>query len=231
MVTMSKILNIAHRGAKAYFPENTLLSFRESAKMKADGIELDVHLSADGQIVVMHDHSIDRTSSGSGLVAEMNWETLQNFRIGAGEKIPSLSEVFDLFGPEMLINVELKEKTATKAVVALIEAYVSEKSRPYSQFLVSAFDWTALKEIRKINPEIPLGVLTETDLELAIAFSKTIQAETIHPYFHLLNAENVAQMQNLGFRVFAWTVNEPEDILRLKSYQVNGIITDFPDRL
>lgn len=228
---MPKILNIAHRGAKGHFPENTLQSFRESVALNADGIELDVHLSADGEIVVIHDHSVDRTTNGSGLVSELDWDTLQNLRIGATETIPSLAAVFDLFETGLLINVEIKEKTSVKAVVALIEKYVLEKQRPYDQFLVSAFDWTALKQIREMNANIPLGVLTETDLSLAIAFSETIKAETIHPYFHLLNPENVGQMQQKGFRVFAWTVNEPQDLERIKSYNVNGIITDYPDRL
>ena len=122
-------------------------------------------------------------------------------------------------------------KQAAKPVMHLIEKYVQENGRDYKQFLVSSFDWVALKEIREANANIPLGVLTEADLELAIGFAKSIQADTIHPYFHLLTEENTAQMQAQGFGVFTWTVNEPEDLARMKSFGVNGIITDFPDRL
>jgi len=228
---MHKILRIGHRGAKGYFPENTLISFRKSLEMNADGIELDVHLSADNEIIVLHDHTIDRTTNGKGAVKDLSLAELKSFSIDVSEEIPTLGEVFDLIDKKCLVNIELKVETSAKPVTALIEKYVSENGWNYNLFLVSSFDWNTLQEIRNWNPQIRLGVLTETDLELAIGFSAFIKAETIHPYFHLLTASNVAAMQAKGFGVFPWTINEPEDIDRIKSYKVNGIITDFPNRL
>ncbi|MDI1257520.1 MAG: glycerophosphodiester phosphodiesterase family protein [Flavobacterium sp.] len=228
---MHKIMTIGHRGAKGHFPENTLLSFRKSLEMNADGIELDVHLSADNEIIVMHDHSIDRTTNGKGAVKDLSLAALKNFRIDVSESIPTLNEVFDLIDKKCLINIELKVATAAKPVTAIIEKYVAKKDWKYEHFIVSSFDWNALQEISNWNPKIPLGVLTETNLELAIGFSEYIKAATIHPYFHLITAENVAQMQAKGFGVFPWTINEPEDIDRIKSFNVNGIITDFPDSI
>jgi glycerophosphoryl diester phosphodiesterase len=96
---------------------------------------------------------------------------------------------------------------------------------------VSSFDWNALQQVRELDPNIPLGVLTYTDLDLAIGFAQHIQAETIHPHFHLLTAENIKSMQQQGFKVMTWTVNESEDIAKVKSLKPDGIITDYPDRI
>jgi len=228
---MTKILNIGHRGAKGHVAENTLASFGKALHLGADGIELDVHLSLDGKIVVIHDETLDRTTDGKGLVNALTWKTLQNFRIENEHLIPTLSEVFDLIDRNCLINVELKGNATAKPVAHLIREYVSEKGWQYSNFIVSSFDWKMLQEVQLENPEIPIGVLTATDLDLAIAFAAYINACAIHPYFHLLTAENTATMRQKGFKVFAWTVNEHEDLDHIKSFNPNGIITDFPDRI
>jgi glycerophosphoryl diester phosphodiesterase len=228
---LAKILNIGHRGAKGHTAENTLASFEKALSLGADGIELDVHLSADGEIIVVHDETVDRTTNGKGRVGDLSLSQLKHLKIDGRLEIPTLSETIAFIPKNKLLNIELKVKMAAKPVMHLIEKYIAEEDHDYKQFLVSSFDWVALKEIREANPEIPLGVLTETDLELAIGFSQSIKAETIHPYFHLLTIENTRQMQEMGFGVFPWTVNESEDLERLKSFGVNGIITDFPDRL
>jgi glycerophosphoryl diester phosphodiesterase len=227
---MDKILKIGHRGAKAYVAENTIESFEKAFDMFADGIEFDVHLSADGEIIVIHDETVDRTTNGSGFVKALSLPQIKALRIQKAFRVPTLAEVIATteFG---LINIELKVNDATIPTARLIEKHVKKHNRKYSQFLVSSFDWNALKELREYNPSIPLGVLTETDLDLATGFSEYIQAETIHPHFLLLTAENTAAMQRKGLKVFPWTVNVQEDISRMKSYKVNGIITDFPDRL
>lgn len=227
---VKKLLNIGHRGAKGHLPENTCASFLKAIELGAQGIELDVHLSADGEIMVIHDETIDRTTSGKGWVKQQRSEVLQMYEIDHQFRIPTLAEVIDVIAPDYLINIELKAGETAKPVVDLIEKYVREKGRPYDQFLISSFDWVAIEKVREWHAEIPLGVLTSTDLALAIHFAKFIQAETIHPYFHLLTAENTREMQQ-NFKVFAWTVNEFEDLQKVKSFGVDGIITDFPDRL
>lgn len=228
--SVKKLLNIGHRGAKGHLPENTLASFVKAIELGAHGIELDVHLSADGEIIVMHDETIDRTTDGKGAVRQHSLEVLQMYTIDRQFRIPALGEVFDIIDPQCLINIELKTAETAKPVVDLIEKYVLEKGRKYEQFLVSSFDWVALEKVREWHAEIPLGVLTSTDLELAIHFAQFIKAETIHPYFHLLTPDNTRQMQQ-NFKVFTWTVNEFEDLQKVKSFGVDGIITDFPDRL
>ena len=125
------------------------------------------------------------------------------------------------------INVEIKTFSATQAVLNLIAKNTFDQSK----ILISSFDWNALQEVRFHDEDIRIGVLTETDLDLAMAFAKFIKAEAIHPYYHLLTAENVEKIKEKGFKVFPWTINEPEDITFVKSLEVDGIITDFPERL
>lgn len=225
------MIKIAHRGAKAYEPENTLAAFAKAIELKSDAIEFDVHLSADGEVVVIHDETVDRVTDGNGLVKDLSLSELKKLRISGIYEIPTLPETLDFVNQRCLVNIELKAFETAEPVVKLIEHYVTQKNWKYNQFLVSSFDWAALQKVRDLHTEIPLGVLTETDLELAIGFAEFIKAETIHPHFHLLTAENTLNMQQKGFKVFAWTVNELEDIQKIKSYKVTGIISDFPDRL
>ena len=225
------MLKIGHRGAKGYEPENTFVSFQKALDMQVDGIELDVHLSSDSEIIVIHDETIDRTTNGKGFVNTLSLLELSAIRIDGKYEIPTLKEVFDLVNQDCFINIELKSYEATDKVVSLVEKYVTKKGWKYDRFLVSSFDWTALQQVAFLNDKIPSGVLTETDLDLALAFAKFIQAKSIHPHFHLLTKENTAQMQEKGFKVFPWTINELEDIQKIKTFNVNGIITDFPNRI
>lgn len=225
------MLKIGHRGAKGYVHENTLASFQKALEMHVDGVELDVHLSFDGEIIVIHDDTLDRTTNGKGHINAFSLKELKTLRIENEHQIPTLEEVFELIDQKIFINIELKGNDTAKPVLALIEKYILEKNWQCNSFLVSSFDWNALQEIHNLNPEIALGVLTSTDLDLAIGFAEFIKAKSIHPYFHLLRKESTLKMQQKGFLVFPWTINESEDIQKIKNFKVNGIITDFPDRI
>ncbi|MES2240892.1 MAG: glycerophosphodiester phosphodiesterase family protein [Bacteroidota bacterium] len=225
------MLKIGHRGARGYAAENTLASFQKAIDMNVDGIELDVHLSADDELMVIHDETIDRTTNGKGLVNSFSRAELQNFSIEGDKKIPTLEEVFNLVNKQCLINIELKSFETTAKVVLIIEKYIKENNWNYTDFLVSSFNWDALEEINFIDSKILIAILTEEDLEKALAFAKIIQAKSINPDFQLLNQENTKKLQDNGFEVFPWTVNDAADIERIKSFNVNGIISDFPDRI
>lgn len=228
---MNKMLKIAHRGAKGYEPENTLQAFQKALDLNADGIELDVHLSADGHIIVIHDETIDKMTNGKGFVNTLSLPELKSFLVADQYEIPTLKEVFDLVNKKCFINIELKNADTLTKVVSLIDEYVSEKKWSYDHFIVSSFDWNALKEVHNFDSKIPIGVLTETNLDLALAFAETIKAKAIHPYYHLLNEENTKEIQQKEFLVLPWTVNIEEDIQKIKSFKVDGIISDFPDKL
>ncbi|RXM46519.1 glycerophosphodiester phosphodiesterase family protein [Flavobacterium sp. YO64] len=225
------MLKIAHRGAKAYEPENTLQAFQKALDLNSDGIELDVHLSSDEQIIVIHDETIDRTTNGKGLVNSFSLAELKSFLIDGKYQIPTLNEVFDLVDKKCLINIELKGLATPNKVVALIEEYISEKNWNYNNFIISSFDWNMLQETSNLNPNIPIGVLTEEDLSKALALAEKIKAKAINPDFQLLNTENVSEIQKKGFLVLPWTVNSKEDIQKVKNYKVNGIISDNPDKI
>ena len=216
---------IGHRGAKGYVAENTLASFQKAIDLGVDGIELDVHLSSDGKVMVIHDDTINRTTSKKGLVNHFTSEELEAFGI------PTLESVFNLVSQKCFINIELKTYETADKVAELIEHYVSKKNWNYAHFIVSSFDWNALQQVHFQNDKIKIGVLTQTDLDLALAFAKFMKAHSSHPHYHLLTVANVAKMQSKNFKVYPWTINEPEDIIFVKSLQVDGIITDFPDRI
>ncbi|OXB08921.1 glycerophosphodiester phosphodiesterase [Flavobacterium plurextorum] len=225
------MLKIAHRGAKAYEPENTLQAFQKALDLNSDGIELDVHLSSDEQIILIHDETIDRTTNGKGLVNTFSLSELKSFLIDGKYQIPTLKEVFDLVDKKCFINIELKGLGTPIKVVQLIEEYISDKNWNYNHFIISSFDWNMLEETSNLNPKIPIGVLTEENLDTALAFAEKIKAKAIHPDFNLLNIENVSEIQEKGFLVLPWTVNHEEDIQKVKSYKVNGIISDNPDKI
>jgi glycerophosphoryl diester phosphodiesterase len=220
---MNSILKIGHRGAKGYEPENTLIAFEKAIDLKVDGVELDVHLSSDGILMVIHDETIDRTTNGKGVVNQFTSLELKKYGI------LTLTEVINLANQKCFINIELKGIGTAKPVVDLITHYISEENWNYTDFLVSSFDWKMLEEVHLLNPKIRIGVLTEQSIEEALAFAKIIKAFSIHPDYRLLIKENVALVQENGFEIYTWTVNSKDDIQKIKSFNVNGIISDFPD--
>ncbi len=222
---MNSIFKIGHRGVKGYEPENTLISFQKAIDLNVDGIELDVHLSLDGELVVIHDKTIDRTTNGKGFVNRFTASELKK------HGIPKLIEVLDLANRNCFINIELKGIETAKPVVDLILHYILDKNWSYNDFLVSSFNWKMLGEVQLLNPKIRIGVLTEESVSVALAFAKKINAFSIHPDYQLLTKKNVALMQESGFKVFPWTVNSKEDIQKIKSFNINGIISDFPDSI
>lgn len=219
------MLKIGHRGAKGYVLENTRSSFQKAIHLNVDGIELDVHLSADNQVMVIHDDTIDRTTSESGFVSELSSAKMQQLGI------PTLIEVIALVGQRCFINIEIKDKNTTPFVLSIIENSIKKLGWNYNLFQISSFDWTVLEAIAKLNPSIHLGVLTETSNSEAFEFAKKINAYSINPFFELIDQETVALWQQNGFNVFPWTVNQEEDLNFVKSLHVNGIISDFPDRI
>lgn len=225
------MLKIGHRGAKGYEPENTLIAFEKAIHLGVDGIELDVHLSSDNELIVIHDETVDRTTNGKGEVNQLSLKELKALKIENTAEIPTLTEVFDLVNQRCFINIELKGIGTPKPVIQLIAHYISEKNWDYNHFLISSFDWKMLEETHSLDPKIKIGVLTEESIDNALAFAKNINAFAINPYYKLLSKENVILMQQNGFEIYPWTVNSENAIQKIKTFNVNGIISDFPDRI
>lgn len=219
------MLKIGHRGAKGYVAENTLASFQKAIDLNLEGIELDVHLSLDGEIMVIHDETINRTTSGKGFIKDLTSLELKKY------DIPTLSEVLDLVNNNFLVNIELKSNDSVQKVIIIVEKYISEYHWNGDNFMISSFNWDSLLKVKASNNNIKIGVLTEDNLQSALAFAKKTKAFSINPYFKLLNKENVELIKKEGFHIHTWTVNSPEDITFVKSLHIDAIISDFPDRI
>ena len=225
-----RILKIGHRGAKGHVTENTIESINKALDLGVDGIEIDVHRCASGQLVVFHDYTLDRISNGSGLISEQKLNALKKLKLKGNYQIPTLAEVLALIDNKCLLNIELKGLNTAKEAARIITFYVDKKGWEYQNLIVSSFQEDLLETVYEINDKIPLGILTHTDIEAAIDLAKKVKAIAIHADFTMLTEEIVEELQE-SYKVFAYTVNNLKPIARIKSYGVDGIITDFPDRL
>ena len=224
-------LKIGHRGAKGYIAENTFESIQKALDFGVDGIEIDVHLCASGELVVFHDFTLDRMTDGTGEVGKQSLEELKLLKINDQFLIPTLEEVLDLIDKKCFLNIELKGRHTALKTSEVIQKYIKEKGWKYSDFLVSSFQHLELEEVYKTDKNIPLGVLTKASVTEVLEFAETIKAIAIHPNFALLTKENVKRAKTEGYKVYTWTVNDEQTIKRMKGYGVDGIISDVPDRL
>ncbi|MCO6147186.1 glycerophosphodiester phosphodiesterase family protein [Flavobacterium sp. NRK1] len=228
---MAAILKIGHRGVKGHVAENTLASFQNAIEMGVDGIELDVHVCATGELVVIHDFTVDRTTDSTGEVHKMTLAELKKLTVEGEHKIPLLEEVLALVNRKCLVNIEMKGRHTAQPVCDFIDNYVQNKGWSYDDFIVSSFQREELLIVSDINKNIHLGVLSQASVTQAWEWATEFSAKAIHPHFSLLTESNVKKAQQAGLKVYTWTINETEDIERIKSYNVDGIISDFPERL
>lgn len=228
---MKPFKKIGHRGAKGHLAENTLESISLALEMGVDAIEIDVHRCASGELVVIHDFTLDRTTNGEGEVSKIQLENLKTLLVESKYRIPLLTEVLDLIEGKCFINIELKGLNTADCCCNIIEEYVNKKSWKYSDFIVSSFQKNELFEVYKINPQISIGVLSKASMAEAIELGKLLKARAIHPSVGIITRGNVELAHQKGFEVNVWTVNDPETIKRMIEFGVDGIISDYPDRL
>ena len=242
LIARNKPLNIGHRGASAAAPQNTLAAFRKAVEFGADGVELDVHLSADSHVVVIHDFSLDKTTNGTGRVADKTLAELEALDAGskfspqfAGERIPTLAQVFEALGGKLLVNVELKSLggggsgALAAAVLEIVRKYGMDK-----RVLFSSFDPFALRAIKRLAPEIPAGLLYAPDLPIYLRrawLAPLLPHEARNPHFSMVTDATMKWYKSHGLRVNTWTVDDPAEMKRLIALGVDGIITNKPDVL
>jgi len=236
---MSKPYIWAHRGADAYAPENTLEAFAMAAQMGADGVELDVQLTKDGQIVVCHDERIDRTSNGKGWLKDFTLEELKKLDFSGGNKrysgvqIPTLEEVLDhLQNTGMLVNIELK--TQTIPYPALVRKCIElVRAKGYTDRIIfSSFNHLSLQKVRFFAPEIPIGYLYLRATPAVIPIAGRHGANAMHLSWHNLQKPGILEacIEN-GQQINVWTVNKEEEMRFCMEHGVNAVITDCPDRI
>jgi glycerophosphoryl diester phosphodiesterase len=236
--SISAPLVIAHRGASTYAPENTLAAFRTAVEQGAEAIELDAKLSADGEVMVIHDRSVDRTTNGNGLVNSLTLAQLKELDAGSffaeqfhSEHIPTLDEVFAEVGQKILVNVELTNYASpldglVDKVCQLVRRHGLEE-----RVLFSSFSANNLKLASQILPEVPVAILAPRGWMGWVSRSflvLNISPEWVHPYFSDAGPAYVRRQHELGRKVNAWTVDDPDDMATLLLNRVDGLITDDP---
>lgn len=234
---MNRPLIWGHRGASGYVPENTLEAFQLAADLNADGIELDIQLSADGKIVVIHDEMIDRTSSGKGFVKDMTLDELRRYSYNMTfpeQKrcdIPLMSEVFELIRPtDLTINIELKTgvfdyEGIEEKILAMCAEYGME-----DRVIYSSFNHYSIKRIQKLSPSSATAFLFQDGPIGMPAYAHKHHVNAVHPWFVSLRYKDfMKECNELGLEVNTWTVNEEEYIRMCMQYGVHAIITNYPD--
>lgn len=237
-IYQGRTLVLGHRGASAYAPMNTIPAFEKAVEQGADGVELDVHLSKDGQLIVLHDFTIDHTTNGTGLAKDFTLAQLKELDAGAkfnpsyaGTRIPTLDEVFETVGSKLrIINVEIKSMDIdTTDGVEQLTANCIARHNLQDKIIVSSFNPYALHRFRAILPQVAIGYLYMPDETAALYLMNDLPHEARHPYHVMIDAAYMAYAREHGYRVNTWTVNDPVRAVELQKLGVDAVITDTPD--
>lgn len=222
----------AHRGFKGKYPENTMLAFREAEKAGADGIELDIRLTKDGEIVVIHDETVDRTTNGKGFVKDLTYGEIRPLNAGGenfNEPVPLLKEVFQwLKTNDLLCNVELKSDQYNfmkieAPLIALIKQYGLE-----DRIILSSFNHYSLVYCYQLAPEIEMAPLYTEALFMPWIYAKSMKAKGMHPHYSVAPNEIIEPALQAGIAVRPYTVNDEKEMLRLFKIGCTAFITDDP---
>lgn len=229
-----------HRGACAHAPENTVASFKLAVEQGADFVELDAKLSLDGQVMVIHDQTVERTTNGVGKVNQLTRAQLKEMDAGskfdimyAGEKIPTLDEVFKAVGKDIFVNVELTNYSSQTDELIPKVAEVVKANQMENRVIFSSFLPGNLKRIHSLIPQAPVAILCLAGF--AGSFSRSffclgVSPKVVHPYLTDATTAMVKREHKRGRRVHVWTVNEESDFRHLIEIGVDGIFTDDPQK-
>jgi glycerophosphoryl diester phosphodiesterase len=238
---------LAHRGASGHAPETTLAAFRLALQMKADFLELDVQMSRDGEIVAIHDSSLDRTTNNKGPVAEKTLAQLRELDAGSwfnrafpakarpeyvGQRIPTLQEIIDL-AKESPVSFYIETKSP-ELYPAEFEARLLDllrRNRVHNRTIIQSFSAHSLEKVKALDPSIPTALLVETPEPDPVEAAARSGADELAIDYRLLNPEVAEKARNRGLTIAVWTVNEDEDLRRMIRLGVDRIITNYPDRL
>lgn len=231
-------LLFGHRGARGLAPENTIPSFRLAKEIGVDGVELDVHLSRDGEIIVMHDDTVNRTTNGKGRIRDMTLKEIKGLDAGVrfGEKwkgtpVPTLEEVFDALGKEMLYKVEIKHSYRVYPSIEEKVIGLAKRKGLKERVQIISFDFDSLEMARQIDGGIQLGLIIEGKPRWFLDTARKLEAGFIHGFFELIDEEDLKLCREAGVKLGVWTVNEVPQIERFCKMGIDDITGDYPDRL
>lgn len=223
------MIYIAHRGASGDYPENTLLAFRKAQQSGANWMELDVHLSADGKLMVIHDERLERTTSGKGLVGDFTADELQRLDAGQGERIPLLRDVLDLITGSSVLNVELKGRGSAEPTATLLEGLIESRRLSAENLLVSSLDLSELAKFNRACPHIRTAAVYDQLPQDLWQQVEAMKFWSLHVELNLVSEMLVQEAHRRGVRLFVFTVNHFSEANRLRALGVDGIFTDYPD--
>ena len=228
----------AHRGASGQAPENTLEAFELAVRMGAHGVELDVHLSRDGELVVTHDERVDRVSEGHGAVRELTLKELKALHFNrthpeyADARIPTLEEVFQLLGPTGLdINIELKNSWVDYPDLEKRVIELAARTFSLDRIIFSSFNHYSMRRVKEIAPDVCCGLLYDCTLVRPWAYAQALGVDALHPHFSsvLVPGGECAAAHRAGILVHPWTVNSEDDIRAVLREGADIVITNYPD--
>jgi glycerophosphoryl diester phosphodiesterase len=214
---------LGHRGVMGVEPENTLRSFRRAEREGLDGIELDLHLSRDGALVVMHDATVDRTTDGTGAIADLTLERLRELDAGEGERVPVFEEVLDAVGPTLPIQAEIKDVSAARVL-----AKVLAERELLDRVSVLSFHDEALAEIRGLLPQVRTVLVAGRTGQDFPDRARAVGAELVSLELPKLSLDAVERCNAAGIEVMAWTVNSARDLAVARALGLVGAVTDLP---
>ena len=218
---------IAHRGASGEYPENTMLAIEQAIVQGADAIELDV-FAVQGELIVIHDHHLQRTTNGKGSIYQHTLEQLTQLDAGKGERIPSLWQVLQrLQQAAQWLNIELKGADTVAPLLTLLDK-AQQLGLNSQRLLISSFNHHLLSEIKQLRPELKLGALTASMPVDYASFAQKLQAYSVNCDVSFINQAFVNDAKARGLRVYVYTVDHTDDIQRMQQYGVDGIFTNYP---
>ncbi len=223
---------VGHRGAMGYCPENTLASFERGLELGSDWIELDVHLSRDGEVVVIHDETLDRTTNGHGYIKDHTLAELRTLDAGDGQQIPTLNEVLAWASARnVTLDIEIKNAPLyydgiEASVVQLLAAH-----NMTDQVVVISFDHPAVARVKALEPDIMTGVLYAARPVDCVGLARQAQADAVLPQLTFVTRQDVERVHNAGLYVAPWVANEPGAIEDAIAKGVDALATNYPDRV
>lgn len=221
------MLIFAHRGASADAPENTLLAIDQALTQQADGIEIDVY-QLGNELVVIHDSWVSRTTNGNRPLSDYTLEELQTLDAGQGEFVPTLWQVLQRVQGQCLMNIEVKGVSDVSLVNININKAICQLNFKPEQFIVSSFNHHILLAFKKMSPSIKIGALTASNPLDYARFAEELQAYSVNTDISFVDQAFIADAHKRGLKMFVYTVDEPEDLLRLRAWGVDGVFSNGP---
>lgn len=233
------MINFAHRGASGYCPENTMVAFERAIQLGATGIETDIQMTADGKLVLIHDDTLDRTTTGTGRVGQFTYNELTKLDAGswyspkfAGESVPRLEELLELaVQKDVWLNLELKFGSIYYPGIEEKLIHMVKQMNYGEKVVISSFDHVALARCHELEPGILTGVLYVERLYKPWDYAASMGAKALHGSSRVMLPSDIEQAHQHGCKVNVWTVNDEQRMRDMIQAGVDGIITDVPDKL